>query len=80
MCDDILISEKEAMDHLSFLPRPFTCETCGKTCESAKDLRFHVAQHKWGPHKVIHTEDGGMIFQCLNEVSSYFLVQGFLFV
>lgn len=54
------------MDNLSFLPRPFTCETCGKTCESAKDLRFHVAQHKWGPHKVIHTEDG-MIFQCLNE-------------
>ena len=56
------------MENLSFLPRPFTCETCGKTCESAKDLRFHVAQHKWGPHKVIHTEDG-MIFQCLNEVS-----------
>lgn len=56
---------RESMDQFAFLPRPFTCETCGKTCESAKDLRFHVAQHKWGPHKVIHTDEG-MIFQCLN--------------
>jgi len=43
-----------------------TCEDCGKTFQSSKALRLHVAQHKWGPHRIINSPTGTK-FQCLHE-------------
>ncbi|GBG30673.1 Zinc finger protein 42 [Hondaea fermentalgiana] len=43
------------------------CEFCGKVLATSKLLREHVAQHKWGPHEVIHRTDGRTVFRCLFE-------------
>lgn len=46
----------------------FSCEDCKATFDNSKGLREHVAQHKWGPHRVIPAAEGiGVQFQCLFE-------------
>lgn len=44
-----------------------SCEHCGKVLSTSRLLREHVAQHKWGPHEVIHRTDGRTVFRCLFE-------------
>jgi len=41
------------------------CEFCSREFGSAKLLREHVAQHKWGPHEALLQRDGTVRYRCL---------------
>jgi len=45
----------------------FACSDCVQRFITSTLLRIHVAQHKWGPHKIITESDGTRRFACLFE-------------
>eukprot|EP00516_Mucochytrium_quahogii_P000071 CAMPEP_0203756396 /NCGR_PEP_ID=MMETSP0098-20131031/9700_1 /ASSEMBLY_ACC=CAM_ASM_000208 /TAXON_ID=96639 /ORGANISM=" , Strain NY0313808BC1" /LENGTH=342 /DNA_ID=CAMNT_0050648273 /DNA_START=43 /DNA_END=1071 /DNA_ORIENTATION=+ len=52
------------MQHNTNAHTRFACNDCQQVFESCRALRIHVAQHKWGPHRVID-QPQGQTFQCL---------------
>lgn len=43
----------------------FPCQECSETFATFHGLQEHIAQHKWGPHKIIEGESG-KTFVCLH--------------
>jgi hypothetical protein len=48
--------------------REYKCSEpdCGMVMLNPREFKTHVAQHKWGPHKIVKDEVGGLKFHCLH--------------
>ena len=50
-------------------PRVYKCDEgdCGMVTTNLREFKTHVAQHKWGPHKIVKdATSGALSFQCLH--------------